>query len=60
MEMNLALLCKELGIYFTKSKSKYMLRNDVQIPTKAISSEQNLKTPKIMLLIPALSFVKSC
>ena len=60
MKMDLALSCEELGIYFTKQNLNSMLLKDVQIPTKAISSEQNLKTPKIMLLIPALSFVKSC
>jgi hypothetical protein len=38
MKMNLAHSCEELGIYFTKENSNSMLLNDVQIPTKAISS----------------------
>jgi hypothetical protein len=60
MEMNLALSCEELGIFLQKQNSNSMLLNDVQIPTRAISSALSLKPPKIMLLISTLSFVKSC
>jgi hypothetical protein len=55
--MNLALSYEEFGIYLTKSNN--MLINDIQIPTKAISSYTCLNLLH-MLLATALSFAKSC
>ena len=44
--MNLALSSEELGIYFLQNQNlNSMLLNDIQIPTKAIFSDQNLKPP---------------
>jgi hypothetical protein len=39
MKKNLALSYEELGIYLKNQNSNSMLLNDVQIPTKVISSD---------------------
>jgi len=60
MKMNLALSCKELRIYFANIKnSNSMLLNDIQIPTRVISSYTCLNLLHMLLAI-AMSFVKSC